>query len=117
MYGSYMGWWPFAKKKGPVGNINDPLLKDHRTWLSELRDVCEMNFDSPEEARRRIRHMQVEWKECLDNGTLSDANREGLESRAYRLLTCSDDEWMTWLDDLEFWKVGWKPDSGENSDA
>jgi hypothetical protein len=45
----------------------------------------------------------------MEQGMLSAANREGLEARAFRLLTCSDEEWMQWLDDLDFWKSGWKP--------
>ena len=43
-----MGWWPFGKKTSPRHRIDDPLRKDTRQWLSELRDVCEMNFDNPE---------------------------------------------------------------------
>jgi len=107
-----MGWWPFGKKdpsKRPI--INDPLLKDTRTWIGELRDLCEMNFDQPEEARRQIRQMQVEWKQAVDEGMLNAVNREALESRAFRLLTCTDEEWLGWLDNLEFWKPGWKPEN------
>jgi hypothetical protein len=103
-----MGWWPFAKKPAKRV-INDPLLKDNRTWISELRDLCEMNFDTPEEARRQIRHRQVEWRNSCSEGILTKANLEGLESRAFHLLTCDDSEWMRWLDDLDFWKPGWKP--------
>jgi hypothetical protein len=112
-----MGWWPFGKRKGPASNANDPILKDTRTWLSELRDTCELNFDQPEEARRQIRQMQVEWKDALDRGDMAPALREGLESRAFRLLTCKDHEWMRWLDDLHFWKAGWKPEDDEANEA
>ena len=77
-----MGWWPFGKKPKEASNHNDPILKDTRTWLSELRDACEMNFDAPEEARRQIRHMQVEWKEAMDRGDMTPSLREGLEGRA-----------------------------------
>ena len=100
-----MGWWPFGKKSTtsrPV--VNDPLLKDTRTWISELRDICEMNFDQPEEARRQIRQMQVEWRDAMEEGMLNPSNREGLESRAFRLLTCTDKEWLAWLDNLDYWK-------------
>jgi len=46
---------------------------------------------------------------------LNPSNREGLESRAFRLLTCTDKEWLAWLDNLDFWKAGWKPENvGEN---
>lgn len=103
-----MGWWPFGKSK-PSNRIIEPITKDGRTWLLELRDMCERNFDNPEEAKRRIRQMQVEWQECLENGSLSSVNKEALDSRAIRLLSCTDGEWLNWLDDLEFWKTGWKP--------
>ena len=93
------------------------ILKDTRTWLAELRDVCEMNFDQPEEARRRIRYMQVEWKEAMDRGDMSPSLREGLEGRAFRLLNCTDKEWLGWLDDLSFWKAGWKPGLDEENEA
>ena len=47
---------------------------------------------------------QQEWRRQMDS------NREGLESRAFRLLTCTDKEWLSWLDNLDFWKAGWKPE-------
>jgi|TARA_B110000211_G_scaffold203929_1_gene237069 hypothetical protein len=111
-----MGWWPFAKKSAKRV-VNDPLLKDNRTWISELRDLCEMNFDAPEEARRQIRHRQVEWRNSYSEGILTKANLEGLESRAFHLLTCDDSEWVRWLDDLEFWKPGWKPVTNDTNEA
>lgn len=73
-----------------------------------------MNFDQPEEARRQIRHLQVEWKEATDRGDMAVTLREGLESRAFRLLTSTDREWMGWLDNLAFWKAGWKPEDEAN---
>ena len=76
-----------------------------------------MNFDQPEEARRQIRHMQVEWKEAMDRGDMSPSLREGLEGRAFRLLNCTDKEWIGWLDDLKFWKAGWKPGLDEEDEA
>lgn len=103
-----MGWWPFSKPR-PPRRVIQPIMKDGRTWLLELRDLCERNFDNPEEAKRKIRQMQVEWEECVVNGSLSNINKQGLESRAIRLLSSSDSEWLHWLDDLEFWKTGWKP--------
>tara|TARA_B100000003_G_C10842428_1_gene335578 strand:- start:141 stop:557 length:417 start_codon:yes stop_codon:yes gene_type:complete len=106
--GKVMSWWRFWEKP-KKRTFNDPLLKDGRMWLSELRNICEMNFDNPEEAKRQIRQMQVEWNDSFNEGTISKANKEGLEGRAYRLLTCNDNEWITWLDDLDFWKMGWKP--------
>ena len=109
-----MGWWPFGKRKGSGSNPNDPILKDTRTWLAELRDACEMNFDQPEEARRQIRQMQVEWMDAQQCGDMAPSLREGLEARAFRLLTCNDKEWLAWLDNLDFWKAGWRPDTDEN---
>lgn len=111
-----MGWWPFGKKASSKKRIDDPLRKDTRQWLSELRDICEMNFDNPEGARREIRQMQVHWHQAFSEGILPEYNREGLESRAYRLLSCHDDEWMVWLDDEEFWKPGWRPEQGLDED-
>jgi hypothetical protein len=116
-FGNTMGWWPFAKKSGSKRQIiNDPLRKDTRVWLSELRDICEMNFDNPEAARRQIRQMQVDWHQAFSEGVLPQYNREGLESRAFRLLSCSDDEWITWLDNDSFWKPGWRPEQENNED-
>ncbi len=112
-----MGWWPFGKKKGSASNPNDPIMKDTRTWLAELRDACEMNFDQPEEARRQIRHMQVEWKDAVDRGEMVPTLREGLEGRAFRLLSCTDSEWLAWLDNLDFWKAGWKPQHDDENEA
>ena len=44
-----MGWWPFGRGgKIDRAPMNDPLLKDNRILISELRDVCELNFDNPE---------------------------------------------------------------------
>ena len=80
-----MSWWKFWEK--PKKKIfNDPLLKDGRMWLSELRNICEMNFDNPEEAKRQIRQMQIEWNDSFNEGTITKANKDGLEGRAYRLL-------------------------------
>ncbi len=112
-----MGWWPFGRKAKQRVINNDPILKDTRTWLAELRDACEMNFDNPEEARRQIRHMQVEWKDAVDRGDMAPQLREGLESRAFRLLSSSDQEWIRWLDDLAFWKAGWKPTQDDENEA
>ena len=34
----------------------------------------------------------------------------------FRLLTCDDDVWMEMLDDLDFWKIGWRPFAEEESE-
>jgi len=108
-----MGWWPF-KRKSPV--IADPLLRGTREWLQELREVCEHNYDMPEEARRRIRHMRIEWRDEYANDGLSEALYEGLEMRAFRLLEQDDEAWIKWLDDLNFWRPGWRPTNMVNDE-
>ena len=110
-----MGWWPF-KSKPSAPRSNDPIRKDTRTWLEELQETCEKNFDKPEEARRIIRQLQVEWKDAVDENILDNTAAEGLQARAFRLLTCDDDVWMEMLDDLDFWKIGWRPYSEEESE-
>ena len=111
-----MGWWPF-KSKPSKPRSNDPIRKDTRTWLEELQEICEKNFDKPEEARRRIRQMQVEWSDAVEKNILDQGTAEGLQTRAFRLLTCDDDVRLELLDDLDFWKLGWRPftlDESEN---
>ena len=73
-----MGWWPF-KSKPSKPRSNDPIRKDTRTWLEELQEICEKNFDKPEEARRRIRQMQVEWSDAVDKNILDQGTAEGWE--------------------------------------
>ena len=69
--------------------------------------------NSKKGTKRQIRQMQVEWNDSFNVGTISKANKDGLEGRAFRLLTCNDNEWLTWLDDLDFWKMGWRPVSSD----
>ena len=40
---------------------------------------------------------------------------QGLERRAYRLLRADADDWLTWLDNDDFWQPGWRGDDGEPS--
>ena len=75
-----------------------------------------MNFDSPEEARRQIRQMAGEWRDANAEGVMDDSLLEGLNLRAFRLLNSTDDEFSKWLDDLNFWKPGWRPDATEHTD-
>ncbi|DAC39698.1 MAG: hypothetical protein CMA39_04010 [Euryarchaeota archaeon] len=110
-----MGWWPF-KKKPATRPIPDVIRRDTRSWLSDLQEVCERNFDSPEEARRQIRQMAGEWSDANREGVMEDSLLEGLNMRAYRLLNCSDDEFSKWLDDLNFWKPGWRPEGTRETD-
>lgn len=70
-----------------------------------------MNFDNPEEGRRLVRQMQIEWTDSHSEGDVDDALRDGLDRRALRLLRATDDEWLKWLDDDNFWKPGWRDES------
>tara|TARA_Y100000766_G_scaffold8010_1_gene5997 strand:+ start:25 stop:363 length:339 start_codon:yes stop_codon:yes gene_type:complete len=110
-----MGWWPFAKKT-KSRPIPDAIRRDTRSWLSDLQEICERNFDSPEEARRQIRQMAGEWVDANQEGVMEDSLLEGLNMRAFRLLNCSDDEFSRWLDDLNFWKPGWRPEGTRETD-
>ena len=110
-----MGWWPF-KKKERARPIPDVIRRDTRSWLSDLQEICERNFDTPEEARRQIRQMAGEWSDANREGVMEDSLLEGLNMRAYRLLNCTDDEFSKWLDDLNFWKPGWRPEGVRESD-
>ena len=110
-----MGWCPFkSKRKGPA--IPDVIRKDTRSWLADLQEICERNFDSPEEARRQIRQMAGEWKDANDEGVMEDSLLEGLNMRAYRLLNSTDEDFSSWLDDLNFWKPGWRPEGSRETD-
>ena len=110
-----MGWWPFkSRSKGPA--IPDVIRRDTRSWLADLQEVCERNFDTPEEARRQIRQMVGEWKDAHEEGVMDDSLLEGLNMRAYRLLNCSDDEFSQWLDNLNFWSPGWRPEGSRDTD-
>jgi len=110
-----MGWWPFWRKSHSR-KIPDVIRRDTRTWLTDLQELCEKNFDNPEEARRQIRQMANEWKDANAQGIMDDSLFEGLNMRAYRLLNCKDDEFSEWLDNLSFWKPGWRPEGLNNTD-
>jgi len=109
-----MGWWPF-KRKAPIQA--DPLLKGTREWLQDLREICERNFDMPEEARRRIRHMRIEWRDEYSKGEINETLYDGLEKRAFRLLEPDDEQWLRWLDDLDFWRPGWRPNQNLDNEG
>ncbi|HIF45992.1 MAG TPA: hypothetical protein EYQ73_04245 [Candidatus Poseidoniales archaeon] len=110
-----MGWWPF-KSKAKANRIPDVILRDTRSWLTDLQEACERNFDAPEEARRQIRQMAGEWKDANDKGIMADSLLEGLELRAYRLINCDDEEFTHWLDNLGFWQPGWRPPGTRDTD-
>ena len=52
--------------------------------------------------------MQIEWADAHSEEEVDDALLDGLDRRALRLLRASDDEWLKWLDDDDFWKPGWR---------
>ena len=105
-----MGWWPFKKKKKI---IHDNLhIKGTKLWLQDLREICEKNFDNYIEGQRLIRQMQIEWTDAHSRGEISDDLLQGLDRRAFRLLRATSEEWLQWLDDIEFWKPGWRGDDG-----
>ena len=110
-----MGWWPFAKKS-KSSRIPDVIRRDTRSWLSDLQEMCERNFDSPEDARRQIRQMQIEWRDANSDGEMDDSLFEGLQMRAFRLLKGDDNEFTLWLDNLEFWKPGWRPEGSRSTE-
>ena len=58
--------------------------------------------------------MAGEWSDANREGVMEDSLLEGLNMRAYRLLNCTDDEFSKWLDDLNFWKPGWRPRESES---
>ncbi len=87
-----MGWWPFKRREKPLND--DPHIKGTRVWLTELREMCERNFDNHVEGQRRISELQIEWKE---------AHKE------------AENDWLAWLDNEEFWQPGWRGDDGEPS--
>ncbi len=106
-----MGWWPFAKKKSM--DAGDNLhIKGTRVWIEELQRVCERHYDLPAQAHILIREMQVEWTSAKQKDEIDQDLFDGLERRAFYLLRADAKEWLTLLDDLDFWKVGWRP-SGE----
>ena len=96
-----MGWWPFSKRE----NIPDAIRKDTRSRLKELQEICERHHQMPEAARIRIRELMAEWD---DSGDQED-ELKGLRMRANRLLRADDSEFIELLDNLEFWKPGWRP--------
>ena len=102
-----MGWWPFTRNKD---KIPDLIMKDTRTLLNDLQDICERNFDKPAEARRQIQQSLTEWQDLYKQGLISEDALDGMILRGSELLRCSDEEFSNILDNLEFWKPGWRPE-------
>ena len=106
-----MGWWPFSRRARKDSTVDDRIhVKGTQVWLQELQEICERNFDAPEEAKRMMRQMQVEWNEAASRGDLDEELRTGLDRRAFHLLKSDAKEWSDLLDDLEFWRPGWRSD-------
>ena len=100
-----MGWLPFVKK----AKVPDVILKDTRSWLNELREVCERHHDMPEAARIRIRELKMNWSDAVSKTDMDDVLFQGLELRANKLLRADDTDFIILLDEVEFWKPGWRP--------
>ena len=100
-----MGRWPFKRKSGSFDN--EPHIRGSRLWIQDLREVCGLCFDNRAEGQRRIRQMQVEWRDAHAEGEVDDALLQGLDRRAFRLLRADESEWVRWLDEDGFWKPGW----------
>ena len=100
-----MGWLPFVKK----AKVPDVILRDTRSWLNELREVCERHHDMPEAARIRIRELKMNWSDAVSKTDMDDVLFQGLELRANKLLRADDTDFIRLLDEVEFWKPGWRP--------
>ena len=106
-----MKWWPFGKgAKSPQKYDSEIHIKGTRVWLQNLQDICEKNFDSPTNGKRLIREMQIEWKDAAKRKEIDEDLIEGLDRRAFYLLKADDQEWSELLDNLKFWRPGWKVD-------
>ena len=106
-----MGWWPFSRKRGD--RSNEPQVKGTRSWLQDLRGICEKFFDDHASGKEGILKLQNEWREAHQRSELTDELIDGLEIRATRLLSADENSWIDWLDDEGFWKPGWRENNGE----
>ncbi len=106
-----MKWWPFKKSQKKDRKHDSKIhVKGTRIWLQNLQEVCEKNFDTPHEGKRLIRQMQIEWKEAANLKEIDQELIEGLDRRAFYLLKADEKEWNELLDNLKFWRPGWKAD-------
>ena len=106
-----MGWWPFSRKRGD--RSNEPQVKGTRSWLQDLRSLCEKYFDNPNSGKDGILDLQNEWREAHKREELSNELIYGLEKRAKFLLSADENLWINWLDDESFWKPGWRENPDE----
>ena len=101
----------FTKSRKDESYVDSQIhVKGTRVWIQELQDVCEKNFNAPHEGKRLIREMQVEWKDAAERKEIESELIEGLDRRAFYLLKANDEEWTELLDNLSFWRPGWKAD-------
>ncbi|MFL2976436.1 MAG: hypothetical protein ACJZ49_02675 [Candidatus Thalassarchaeaceae archaeon] len=106
-----MSWWPFSRKSSDTF-VDDPHIKGSRMWLIELQELCEREYQNPASGQARVREIQIEWTDAHSRGEISNDLLQGLDRRAFRLLRATSEEWLQWLDDIEFWKPGWRGDDG-----
>ena len=107
-----MSWWPFKKKKKSFEN--EPHVKGSRMWLQELRELCESSFNDREGGQNKILQMKNEWVKSFESGEIEDVLLDGLNRRAETLLNARGSEWISYLDNEEFWKVGWRLEKNED---
>ena len=106
-----MKWWPFGKTGKTRQKYDSEIhIKGTRVWLQNLQEICEKNFDSPTNGKRLIREMQIEWKDAARRKEIDEELIEGLDRRAFYLLKANEQEWSELLDNLKFWRPGWKVD-------
>ena len=80
-----------------------------------MQEICEKFYNNPEAAKIQIREMQIEWVDANKKDEVSNDLLDGLNRRSIRLLNSNDSEWLSLLDNIDFWKPGWRPNS-ENED-
>ena len=107
-----MSWWPFKKKKKSFEN--EPHVKGSRMWLQELRELCESSFNDRERGQNKILQMKSEWVKSFESGEIDDVLLDGLNRRAETLLNARGTEWISYLDNEEFWKLGWRLEKTED---
>jgi len=114
-----MGWWPFSRSKLSAepssSQLDNPHIKGTRVWIEELQQACERNYNSPTSGHMLIREMQIEWSDAHQDGDIGEELFEGLERRSFHLLRAQGKDWINLLDNLEFWKPGWRAE-GERVD-
>ena len=104
--GCDMGWWPFSRKG--ADRTNDPQVKGTRSWLQDLRSLCEEYYDNPLQGKEKIIELQTEWKQAHQREELPDELIDGLDKRTMHLISADEKKWLVWLDDENFWKPGWR---------